>query len=38
LLHLSDRHVVIEKGRVVWQGDRAGLQARPEIVHHYLEV
>jgi len=38
LLHLADRHVVIEKGRVVWQGDSAALQAHPEIVHQYLGV
>jgi branched-chain amino acid transport system ATP-binding protein len=38
LLKLADRHVVIEKGRVVWQGDSAALQAQPEIVHQYLGV
>ncbi|MBI5259424.1 MAG: ABC transporter ATP-binding protein [Burkholderiales bacterium] len=38
LLNLADRHVVIEKGRVVWQGDSAALQAQPEIVHQYLGV
>jgi branched-chain amino acid transport system ATP-binding protein len=38
LLRLADRHVVIEKGRVVWQGDSAALQAQPEIVHQYLGV
>jgi len=38
LLQLADRHVVIEKGRVVWQGDGAALQAQPEIVHQYLGV
>jgi len=38
LLHLADRHVVIEKGRVVWQGDSAALRAQPEIVHQYLGV
>ena len=38
LLPLADRHVVIEKGRVVWQGDSAALRARPEIVHQYLGV
>ena len=38
LLRLADRHVVIEKGRVVWQGDSAALQAKPEIVHQYLGV
>jgi len=38
LLHLADRHVVIEKGRVVWQGDSAALQAQPGIVQQYLGV
>ena len=38
LLHLADRHVVIEKGRVVWQGDSDALQAQPQIVHQYLGV
>ena len=38
LLELADRHVVIEKGRVVWQGDSAALQLQPEIVHQYLGV
>lgn len=38
LLHLADRHVVIEKGRVVWQGSSAELRLQPEIVHQYLGV
>ncbi|MFM9425277.1 branched-chain amino acid transport system ATP-binding protein [Variovorax sp. GrIS 2.14] len=38
LLHLADRHVVIEKGRVVWQGTSAELRGQPEIVHQYLGV
>ncbi len=38
LLPLADRHVVIEKGRVVWEGDSAALQAQPDIVHQYLGV
>ena len=38
LLHLADRHVVIEKGRVVWQGDSDALRAQPDIVHQYLGV
>ncbi|ODV10688.1 MAG: ABC transporter ATP-binding protein [Rubrivivax sp. SCN 70-15] len=38
LLHLADRHVVIEKGRVVWQGDSEALRAQPDIVHQYLGV
>jgi len=38
LLHLADHHVVIEKGRVVWQGDSDALRAQPDIVHQYLGV
>ena len=38
LLQLADHHVVIEKGRVVWQGDSAQLRAQPDIVHQYLGV
>ena len=38
LLKLADRHVVIEKGRVVWQGDSQQLQSQPDIVQQYLGV
>jgi len=38
LLNLADRHFVIEKGRVVWQGSSAELRAQPQIVHQYLGV
>lgn len=38
LLPLADRHFVMEKGRVVWQGDSAGLQADPAIVQQYMGV
>ncbi len=38
LLHLADRHVVIEKGRVVWHGNSDQLRAQPDIVHQYLGV
>ena len=38
LLRLADHHVVIEKGRVVWQGDSDQLRAQPDIVHQYLGV
>ena len=38
LLPLADRHYVLEKGRVVWQGDSQGLRGRPEIVQQYLGV
>ncbi len=38
LMDLADRHVVIEKGRVVWDGDSEALRQQPEIVHQYLGV
>ena len=38
LLDLADRHVVLEKGRVVWQGDSDQLRAQPEVLQRYLGV
>ena len=38
LLPLADRHYVLEKGRVVWQGGSNELRERPEIVQQYLGV
>lgn len=38
VMRLADWHVVIEKGRVVWQGDSAALAAAPEIRDNYLHV
>jgi branched-chain amino acid transport system ATP-binding protein len=38
LSKLADRHVVIEKGRVVWQGDSDALHAQQDVVHRYLGV
>jgi len=38
LLPLADRHYVLEKGRVVWQGNSTELRERPEIVQQYLGV
>ena len=38
LLKLADRHVVIEKGRVVWQGTSPELAADPAVQHRYLGV
>jgi branched-chain amino acid transport system ATP-binding protein len=35
---LADWHVVIEKGRVVWQGDSAALAAAPEVRDTYLHI
>jgi branched-chain amino acid transport system ATP-binding protein len=38
LTKLANRHYVIEKGRVVWQGNSAELQASPDIQHRYLGI
>jgi len=38
LLGLADRHIVIEKGCVVWQGSSAELRGNPGIVHQYMGV
>jgi branched-chain amino acid transport system ATP-binding protein len=35
---LADRHVVMEKGRVVWTGSSTDLRAAPEVQHRYLGV
>ncbi|MFO1218041.1 MAG: ABC transporter ATP-binding protein [Burkholderiaceae bacterium] len=35
---LVDRHHVIEKGRVVWQGSPAQLEAQAEVAHRFLGV
>jgi len=38
LLRFADRHVVIEKGHVVWTGTSAALAADPSIRQSYLQV
>ncbi len=38
LLDLADRHVVLERGRVVWQGDSAALRADRGVWQQYLGV
>src|SRR6185437_3817692 len=38
LTKVADRHVIIERGRVVWTGVSADLKAAPEIQHRYLGV
>jgi branched-chain amino acid transport system ATP-binding protein len=35
---LADRHVVIEKGRTVWAGTSAALEAAPQVRDSYLHV
>jgi len=36
--HIADRHYVVEKGRVVWQGDSAELTADAELKARYLGI
>jgi branched-chain amino acid transport system ATP-binding protein len=38
LLRLADRHVILEKGRVVWQGTSEQLRDQPELLHQYVGV
>lgn len=38
LSRIADRHHIIEKGRVVWSGDSAELQASPDLKTQYLGV
>ncbi len=38
LVRLADRHTIIERGRVVWQGDSLALDADRGIWHRYLGV
>ena len=38
LTRLADRHYVVEKGRIAWQGDSAALAAEPDILHRYVGV
>ena len=36
--HLGDRHHIIEKGRIVWNGTSDELLAQPDLVNQYLGV
>jgi branched-chain amino acid transport system ATP-binding protein len=38
LVKFADRHYVLEKGKVVWNGDTTALNNAPEVVHQYLGV
>lgn len=38
LARIADRHYIIEKGSVVWQGDSQQLRASEEVQHRYLGV
>ncbi len=38
LLRLADRHTIIERGQVVWQGDSAQLALNPAVWQRYIGV
>ena len=38
LARLADHHCILEKGRVVWQGDSTALRADPKLTSRYLGV
>lgn len=38
LIALADQHTILERGRVVWQGDSETLAAQPELWKRYLSV
>ncbi|MES2785011.1 MAG: ABC transporter ATP-binding protein [Pseudomonadota bacterium] len=38
LLHLADRHYVIEKGRMAWSGTSAELEKSPDVMARYLSL
>lgn len=38
LLKLADHHTLIERGRVVWQGDTNQLAADPALWQRYIGV
>ena len=38
LARLADHHCILEKGRVVWQGDSDSLRADPQLTTRYLGV
>jgi branched-chain amino acid transport system ATP-binding protein len=38
LLRLADRHYLIERGRIVWNGSSQELAAAPDIQHRYLGI
>ncbi len=38
LLRIADRHYILERGRVVWEGDSESLGNETEIQHRYLGV
>jgi branched-chain amino acid transport system ATP-binding protein len=38
LTRIADRHYIVERGRVVWNGTSKDLIAAPDIQHRYLGI
>ncbi|RZL97574.1 MAG: ABC transporter ATP-binding protein, partial [Variovorax sp.] len=38
LIALADTHTIVQRGRVVWQGDSAALAAQPALWQTYIGV
>jgi branched-chain amino acid transport system ATP-binding protein len=38
LVNLADHHTIIERGKVVWQGDSEQLGGHPDVWHRYIGV
>ncbi len=38
LTRIADRHIIIERGRVVWAGSSADLAAASDVQHRYLGI
>jgi branched-chain amino acid transport system ATP-binding protein len=38
LIRIADRHYLIERGRIVWNGNSKELAAAPEVQHRYLGI
>ena len=38
LNEIADRHYIMEKGQVAWEGTSADLTAQPDVLHRYLGV
>ena len=38
LMAISERHYMMEKGKIVWTGSTTELQDHPELQHRYLGV
>ena len=38
LTRVGDHHYIIERGRVVWEGDSDNLNSNEEIKHRYLGI